>query len=81
MTNSMIKTRVRNRWNTIKYLDSNSKIDLITLLTQSLKPSVNTETTPADKYYGIWGDDGMSTEEFVSALKSERKFNQDIIEL
>jgi hypothetical protein len=35
----------------------------------------------ASKYYGIWGDDGMTTEEFVEALQAEREFKQDIVEL
>ena len=35
----------------------------------------------AKKYYGIWGDDGMSDKEFVDDLKSLRSFNRDIIEL
>ena len=32
------------------------------------------------KYYGIWGDDGMTDDEFVDELKSLRSFNRDIIE-
>ena len=50
------------------------------MLTKSLK-----KTTPkrvlAKKYYGIWGDDGMSDDEFVKELKSLRSFNHEIIEL
>ena len=34
-----------------------------------------------DKHYGIWGDDGMSDDEFVKELKSLRSFNREIIEL
>jgi hypothetical protein len=34
----------------------------------------------AKKYYGIWGDDGMTDDEFVDELKSLRSFNRDIIE-
>lgn len=33
------------------------------------------------KYYGVWGDDGMTDEELVKELKSLRSFNHDIIEL
>ena len=33
----------------------------------------------AKEYYGIWGDDGMSDDEFVDELKSLRDFNPDII--
>ena len=42
------------------------------------------EKTPkrvsAKKYYGIWGDDGMTDDEFVDELKSLRSFNRDFIE-
>ena len=34
----------------------------------------------AREYYGIWGDDGMTDDEFVDELKSLRSFNRDIIE-
>ena len=43
------------------------------------------EKTPkrvsAKKYYGIWGDDGMSDAEFAEFLKEQRTFNQEIVEL
>jgi hypothetical protein len=32
----------------------------------------------AKKYYGIWGDDGMTDEEFVEELKLLRNFNRDM---
>ena len=68
-----------NYWNIIKHLSPDAKLDLITLLSKSLK-----KTTPkrisAKKYYGIWGDDGMTDDEFVGELKSLRSFNRDIIE-
>lgn len=78
MTASILRTRVGNRWNTLKYLDNDSKIDLITLLTQSLRVSSERKSISASKYYGVWGDDGMTAEEFVDALQAERKFKQDI---
>ena len=37
MTSTMLRSRLKNRWNSLKYLDNNSKIDLITMLTQSLR--------------------------------------------
>ena len=76
-----ISRKIGYRWNTLKYLDNNTKIDLITLLMQSLKDSEEKKPVPASKYYGIWGDDGMSAEEFVDAIKAERKFSQDIVKL
>lgn len=81
MAPAVLRTRVRNRWSTLKYLDRESKVTLITLLAQSLDISSKRKKISSGKYYGIWGDDGMSAEEFVEALKAERKFNQEIVEL
>ena len=67
-------------WNIIKHLSPDAKLDLIALLTKSLKKTTHKRVS-AKKYYGIWGDDGMSDEEFVDELKSLRSFNRDIIEL
>ncbi len=58
-----------------------SIFDLISLLTESLKASSKSEPVSSSKYYGIWGDDGMTAEEFVDTLRSDRKFKQDIVEL
>ena len=67
-------------WNIIKHLSPEAKIDLITMLSQSLK-GTKTHRVPAKKYYGIWGDDGMTDDEFVGELRSMRSFNRGIIEL
>ena len=80
MTTATLHAKVGNRWNTLKYLDNESKIDLITMLTQSLRTTTR-KSVSASKYYGIWGDDGMTADEFVEALKAERKFSQEIVEL
>ena len=67
-------------WDIIKHLSPDAKLDLIAMLTKSLKKT-STKRVSAKKYYGIWGDDGMTDEEFVGELKSLRSFNRDIIEL
>ncbi len=67
-------------WNMVKHLSAEEKIDLITLLSQSLKTASNPRIS-AKKYYGIWGDDGMTDEEFVDEINSMRTFNRDIVEL
>lgn len=71
---------VNSYWNIIKHLSPDAKLDLIAMLTKSLKKTT-TKRVSAKKYYGIWGDDGMSDDEFVEELKSLRSFNRDIIEL
>ena len=78
---TMLRSRLANRWNSLKYLDHDSKIDLITMLTQSLKAEERRKPFSARELYGIWGDDGMSDEEFIEALRAERTFHQDIVEL
>ena len=72
--------RTASYWNIIKHLSPDAKIDLITLLTQSLKKTSHNHVS-AKKYYGIWGDDGMSDEEFVDELKSLRGTDREIVEL
>ena len=81
MTAIMLRSRLENRWNSLKYLDNDSKIDLITMLTQSLKSTGKRKKISASEFYGIWGDDGMTDDEFREALRAERKFNQDSVEL
>jgi len=51
------------------------------MLTQSLRSGQEHKPISASKFYGIWGDDGMSTEEFVQLLEKERSFHQNIVEL
>ena len=81
MTTTMLRHRMENRWNSLKYLDDDSKIELIMMLSQSLKSPHKEEVISASRFYGIWGDDGMSAEDFVDMLKAERSFNQGIVEL
>lgn len=81
MTTAILQARVGNRWNILKYLDNESKIDLIALLSQSLRETAKQAPISASKFYGIWSDDGMTAEEFVDALKADRQFKQDIVGL
>lgn len=81
MTTTMLRSRLESRWNSLKYLDNDSKIDLITMLTQSLKSTDQRKKISASEFYGIWGDDGMTDEEFIQALEAQRTFNQDIVEI
>ena len=67
-------------WNIVKHLSNEVKIDLITLLSQSLK-SENAPHVSARKHYGVWGDDGIDDDEFVAELRSLRNFKKDIVEL
>ena len=78
MTTTVSRDTVNNYWNIVKHLSQDAKIDLIMLLTQSLKSS-DRDNISASKYYGVWGDDGMTDDEFISEVKSLRNFNRDIL--
>ena len=80
ITTAKIQHSANNYWNLVKHLSPDAKIDLITLLSQSLKNTSHHQVS-AKKYYGIWGDDGMSDDEFIKELKSLRSFNREIIDL
>ena len=71
---------VNGYWNMLKHLSTDEKIDLIILLSQSLKEDAKPKVS-AKKYYGIWGEDGMTDQEFVDEIKSMRSFHRDIVEL
>ena len=80
MTTTVSHDTVNSYWNIVKHLSQDAKIDLITLLSQSLKSS-DSRNISASKYYGIWGDDGMTDDEFISEVKSLRNFNREIVDL
>ena len=70
-----------NYWGMMKHLKRDVKIDLIVMLTESLKAETDMPVVSAHDFYGIWGDDGMDTDEFVRELKGARRFKKDAIEL
>lgn len=73
-------------WNLIKNLDADMKIDLISLLSDSIrkkeKPAAN---NTADRFYGAWIDefagrweDDRTTEQIVSDIREARTSNREI---
>ena len=68
-------------WGMVKHLKRETKIDLIVMLTESLKEEAATPEVHAHDFYGSWGDDGMSAEDFVKEIKDARKFKEEIIEM
>ena len=74
-------SKTSNYWNLFMHMDDNEKIELILFLLKSLKNKKdNPKVSPSD-FYGIWGDDGMSDDQFINELKSLRNFNQEIVEV
>ena len=68
--------------NMLMQIDDIEKMDVIVMLVNSLKSSTgNKQMVSAKQFYGIWGDDGMTTKEFVDEIKAARSFHQDIVEL
>jgi len=80
MISTVSRHTADNYWKIVKHLSPDAKIDLITMLSQSLKEKEPAKVS-ASKYYGVWGDDGMTDDEFISELKSLRSFNKEIVEL
>ncbi len=81
MNTATIDRRSANSyWNMLRHLSPDTKLELITLLSKSLRTTRKRHVS-AKKYYGIWGCDGMSDEEFLGEMKSMRSFKNDIVEL
>ena len=81
MNTATIDRRSANSyWNMLRHLSPDTKLELITLLSKSLQ-TTRKHHVSAKKYYGIWGDDGISDEEFLDEMKSMRSFKNDIVEL
>lgn len=80
MTVNALKQSVGISWNNLKKLDYNTKLDIIAMLTKSLRQKERKKVS-AKKFYGIWQDDVMSAEELTQEIKSERRFNRDIVGL
>lgn len=72
---------VPHYWNMVKRLSTDEKLDLIVLLTQSLKEDSKSQPFSAKDFYGVMADDGFTAEEMVNELKGMRQFRHDIIEL
>lgn len=67
-------------WNVLQHMSDNVKLDLIMMLTQSLKTKKEKPVSAKD-FYGIWADDGISAEQASGELKSMRSFQRPIVEL
>lgn len=72
---------VPHYWNIVKRLSTDEKLELIVLLTQSLKEESDSQPMSAKEFYGIMADDGFTAEEMVKELKEMRRFKHDIIEM
>ena len=68
-------------WKFLVNLSEDIKLDLITLLSQSLKQKGNKKKVSAKDFYGIWGNDGIPGDEFVNEIRSLRSFNQEIVKV
>lgn len=57
---------IPNHWGMMKHLKRETKLDLILMLTESLKDNSEASMVCASDFYGTWGDDGMDTDEYLS---------------
>lgn len=67
-------------WNILQRMSDNVKLDIIMMLTQSLKQEKK-ESVTAHDFYGVWTDDGISADQAVDELKSMRTFQRPFVEL
>ena len=79
-TNMMTHTISNPYWVMLKGLSDEVKIELISLLKESLidKPSIKEESHWADRFSGAW-QDSRSAEEIIDDIYSSRTHNRDII--
>jgi hypothetical protein len=72
---------VDNYFQLLKSLSSNDKLDLITRLSESMKTIDDDKKESSwESLFGAWELD-QSTEEFIDALKKDRHFNIESIDL
>jgi hypothetical protein len=60
----------------LKNLNSNSKLDLISKLSQSLKESAKTEEATLQSLFGAYKSD-ETAEEIIAKIKASRVFNRN----
>lgn len=80
----MTQTATNNYMETLLYLDDEEKLDIIAMLTASLKKrfAASKEKEGADFFdcfHGNWGDE-QSPEEYAERLRSERRFDRKLEE-
>lgn len=76
-----ISPLAENCWKLCQDLSDSDKKCLIIMLIKSLKQKGELKEHSANDFYGIWGEDGMTDQEFVDELRSLRNFNKDIVKL
>ena len=67
-------------WNVFKQMSDVAKLDLIMMLTQSLKHD-ESRAVSANEFYGIWADENFSADEAAEEIKSLRSFNHKTVRL
>lgn len=68
---------IENYFALLKNLSTNSKLDLISKLTQSIKSDMVDKTSSFDEAFGAW-DKNDNVEELISSIRGARSFNRNI---
>ena len=71
---------IDNYFALLKNLSTNSKLDLIAKLSQSIKTDISNKRSSFDKAYGAW-DSEESADELIATIKESRTFYRNIEEL
>lgn len=61
----------------LKNFNTESKLDLISKLTQSMKSDIADKKSAFDEAFGAW-DDNDNAEDVVSSIREARSFNRNI---
>lgn len=67
---------IDNYFALLKNLSTNSKLDLISKLTQSIKSDITDSKDAFDEAYGAW-DDNDNAEDLISSIRNARTLNRN----
>ncbi|MBC5619701.1 hypothetical protein [Butyricimonas hominis] len=71
-------TNANSYWNVLKDLSREVKLDLIARLSNSLLQKEEGKKVSASSFYGVWHDNDFEDTDINEAIKTSRKFKDDI---
>ena len=74
------RTSAEKYMSIINQMSDSTKLDLIVLLTQSLRHGTK-QSVSANDFYGIWADDGVDADYAAEEIRNMRSFNRHTVQL